>query len=280
MRVRYSFSSRRTRHIENIKKQRGKFPDLLEKLIAQSEIIIQVLDARFIQETRNQIIEKRIKENGKFLINVINKADLADKRQIDRNLLEKLTPYLFVSCRLRQGKRNLIKFLMITSKKIKNQNNVNVAVIGYPNTGKSSLINFLTSRASAGTGKEAGFTKGIQKIKLAKGIMLIDSPGVIPREEYSSGSQELRLKLAKISVKNYSSVKDPEMVIAEIMKSYPGALENFYQIDSKQDAEILIEEFGKRKRILKKHRLVDIDKTARFILRDWQQGKIKKQQII
>lgn len=277
MRVRYSFSSRRTGHIENIEKQREKYPDLLEKLIAESDVIIQVLDARFIKETRNQIIEKRIKENGKVLINVINKADLADIRKIDKNLLERLSPYLFVSCRLRQGKRKLIRFLMMTSRKIKNQDNMNVAVIGYPNTGKSTLINFLTSRASAGTGKESGFTKGIQKIRLAKGIMLIDSPGVIPKEEYSSESKKLGLKLAKISVKNYNSVKNPEIVVAEIMKSCPGVLENFYQIDSKQDVEILIEEFGKRKRILKKHGLVDTDKTARFILKDWQQGKIRNQ---
>lgn len=276
MRVRYSFSSRRTGHIKNIEKQRAKYPDLLDKLITESDIILQVLDARFIKETRNEIIEKRIKESGRVLINVINKADLADKRQINRNLLEELTPYVFVSCKRRQGKRDLIRYLMTAFKKIKKQDRVNVAVIGYPNTGKSSLINFLTNRASAGTGKEPGFTRGIQKIKLAQGIMLIDSPGVIPREQYSSESQELRLKLAKISVKNYTSVKNPELVVAEIMTSYPGALERFYQIDSKGNSEVLIEEFGKRKRILKKHGIIDTDKTARFILRDWQQGKIKQ----
>ena len=65
MRARYSFSSRRTRHTENINKQRGKYPMLILKIIRDSDIILEILDARFIEETRNPEIEEQIKKYPK-----------------------------------------------------------------------------------------------------------------------------------------------------------------------------------------------------------------------
>ena len=64
-------------------------------------------------------------------------------------------------------------------------------------------------------------------------------------------------------------------MVYELMKSYPNALENHYKIDSNQDSEIFIEQLGRKFNYLRKGNLVDEDKTARKILRDWQQGKIR-----
>ena len=60
MRKRYSFSSRRTGNIKNIRKQRKKYPDVLHEIVETSDIVLQVLDARFIEETRNLDIEEEI----------------------------------------------------------------------------------------------------------------------------------------------------------------------------------------------------------------------------
>jgi len=54
MRPRYSFSSRRTRNIAKIRKQRPKYPEIIEKIISNSDIILEVLDARFPEDTRNK----------------------------------------------------------------------------------------------------------------------------------------------------------------------------------------------------------------------------------
>jgi len=58
------------------------------------------------------------------------------------------------------------------------KNKGKVAVIGYPNTGKSTLINKLSSGGKAKTSSESGFTKGKQLIAGKNGIMLMDTPAL------------------------------------------------------------------------------------------------------
>jgi ribosome biogenesis GTPase A len=156
-----------------------------------------------------------------------------------------------------------------------NYEKITVGIIGYPNTGKSSLINSLIGKSSAGVGSDAGFTKSIQKIKLSENIVLIDSPGIIPEREYSSQDREKISMHTKLGARSYSQVKEPEMVIANLMKDYSKTLEKFYKIDAKGDSEILLEELGRKKGFMKKGGEVNEDTAARLILKDWQSGKIK-----
>jgi ribosome biogenesis GTPase A len=65
------------------------------------------------------------------------------------------------------------------------------------------------------------------------------------------------------------------MVINDLVREYPGIIELHYKIDCKGDSERLIEELGKKRGFLKRGGEVEEDKTARFILKEWQEGKIK-----
>jgi len=271
MRVRYSFSSRRTRHLENIRKQKPKFPRIVERVIEDSDILLEVLDSRFVKDTRNEEIEKFIEEKGKKIIYVLNKSDLVKK--IESIITNGLKNYVVVSCKLRKGIKKLRDEIKIQARKMKKQDRVVVGVIGYPNTGKSSVINLLIGKSSAKTGAEAGFTKGFQKLKLTPDILLIDSPGVIPEKEYSSVEQKAINKHVKIGAKT-RNIKDPEIVFSNLMKEYSGIFENFYKIDTKGNPEEFLEVFGRKKNFLKKGNEINFDKAARFILMDWQKGKI------
>ena len=91
MRVRYLYSSRLTGHIENLKKQRQKYPDVLLKVVDTSDIILEVLDARFFKEMRNGEIEKMITKMGKKIIYVLNKSDLVSQEKIPKKDLEEIT---------------------------------------------------------------------------------------------------------------------------------------------------------------------------------------------
>lgn len=256
-----------------MRKQRGKYPSLIKKIIYDSDIILEVLDARFIEETRNLEIEEEIIQQNKRLIYVLNKSDLLlnSKKKIN------LSPSILVSCKYRSSIKELRELIKISSKKIKKQSDekIIVGIIGYPNTGKSSLINLLIGKSSAGVGSEAGFTRGIQKLKLDENILLLDSPGVIPEEKYSHTEKEKIAKQTIFGGRSFSQVKDPELVVAKLIIVYPRVLEKFYNIQANGDSEILIEDLGRKKGFLKKGGLVDIDRTARFILRDWQKGEIK-----
>jgi hypothetical protein len=281
MKKRYSFSSRRTGHTENIRKQRPKYPSLAEKIIQMSDIILEILDARFIKETRNPELEEMIKKQKKKIIYVFNKADLINIKKANKEEIASLDPKVFVSCTTRKGIKELRNKIKITSYRIENRidkefNKITVGVIGYPNTGKSSVINFLAGKSSAGVGADAGFTKSIQKIKLTSEIVLLDSPGVIPVKEYSSSDAFAKSRNTKVGARSYSQVKYPETVVADLMKEFPLLLENFYKISSEGDSEIFMEKLARKKGFLNKGNKVDEDKTARLILKDWQSGKIRQ----
>ena len=281
--------ARSSKRLKNLKKQRGKYPLLLEKVIEVSDIVLEVLDARFSKEMQNKSIEKLIVDKGKKIIYVLNKSDLTRKRS------KAFNPAVFVSCKNRKGiteLRNKIKLIASGIRKEKDCGliqvgvlkegmrnpygceGIRVGVIGYPNTGKSSVINLLIGKASAKTGSEAGFTKGIQKLKLSEGIYLLDSPGVIPAEKYSMVDKEKIAQQVKVGGTSYNQVKNPELALNEIVKSDKRALEKFYKIKF-DDAEDLIEIIGKKKGFLKKGGEVNSDWVSRAILKDWQLGSIE-----
>lgn len=71
-------------------------------------------------------------------------------------------------------------------------------------------------------------------------------------------------------------VKNPGNVVEDLMSSDAKAIERFYKIDIERDGDVLIEKLGKKKGFLVKGGEVDVDRTARLILRDWQEEKIGK----
>ena len=278
VRVRYSFGSRHTGRIANIRKQRKKFPKIVREVIDSTDIIIEVIDARFIDETRNEELEEYIKASGKKIIYAFNKADLIDHKNFKSNL----KPYVLISPRERFGSVKLRDLLKRMSKKVEhkkiNKENLDktlIGVIGYPNTGKSTLINFLVGRPVAKTGNEAGFTKGLQKLSLTKDLMILDSPGVIPEEEYSMSDKDKMAKHTLLSARSSAKVKDPELSVQYLMNDMPGTLEKHYNLEPQTDSELLLEEFAIKKNFKKKGGVPDIIRAAKVILTDWQSGKIK-----
>tara|TARA_Y100000310_G_C20529314_1_gene737638 strand:- start:165 stop:1028 length:864 start_codon:yes stop_codon:yes gene_type:complete len=272
------FMPGRSRKRANIRRQKAKFPKLVKEIIGISDILLEVLDARFISETRNREFEKEVINQGKELVYVLNKSDLVDvdSKMREVSLLE-LSPVIFVSSKNRIGVAKLRSKIKMMVKKVDlgDKKRAQVGVIGYPNTGKSSLINVLTGRPSAKTGAAAGFTKGMQKLKLSSNILILDTPGVIPMEEYSHVRRSAIQKQVVVGARDASKVHDPESVVAGLVRVYQEQIEGFYEIDAGGDSEVLIEKLGKRRKLLKKGGLVDVDRTARIILTDWQSGKIR-----
>jgi len=276
VRIRFSFGSRHTGHLENIRKQRVKYPAVMKQVIDMSDIVLQIIDARFIQETRNLAIESDLKEQGKKLIYVCNKADLIDPKEVPSSILDSMKPYVFVSAKTKRGASTLRNRIKIEAKRVDigDKKRVHVGVIGYPNAGKSSVINLIARRGTASISKHAGHTKGLQKIRLIEDVLLIDTPGVIPESLYASDDKQKRIRDTKLGARTYSNVRDPEIVVHALMQDHAQKIESFYEIESHADSEVLLEELGRKKKFLSKGGVVDTDRTARLVLRDWQDGKI------
>ena len=264
-----------------VKRKQGKktkskptIPALIDNLIVEADIILEILDARFIEKTRNIEIENKVKALGKPLIYVLNKSDLIDIETLKmKESFEDLKPNLFFSSKDRKGVTTLRRMIQIEVKKIE-KNTVKVGLIGYPNTGKSSLANILVGKVVSKTSSDAGFTKGIHKLKILPGVYLIDTPGIIPPEEKTYG-QRLMRKNTKIGAITWHRAKDTAVIVFELMKEYGGILEDHYGIDAKGDVEVLIETLGRKLSYLQKGNVVDKDRTAKHILREWQEGKIR-----
>ncbi len=323
VRVRYSFGSRHTGRISNIRKQRGKYPDVMQKVVEISDIVLEILDARYIEETRNLEVEGEILDAKKKLVYVLNKSDLVDVKALEEQMPKWMRPYVFVSATKGIGLGNLKSRIKMEAKRIiserkfksgkkeedkegKEENKeekgetswkrIHVGVIGFPNAGKSSVINFVSRRGVAPTGAKAGFTKGMQKIKLSEGILILDTPGVIPKNSYTSERTGFA-KDVKVGARSYGDVKDPERAVMFLMRAPPcidegnlteveqeriedakrnaDAIERFYKIKAEGDVEVLIAELGQKKNFLQKGGIIDEDRTARLILRDWQEGRIR-----
>lgn len=256
--------------------EKKKIPEIAEDVIDDSDIILEILDARFLDETRNSVFEERILEKGKKILYVINKIDLVNLNELKKNpKMRELVPYVFISVLKRFGINDLRNKIKIEVKKMKIENRAVIGIIGYPNTGKSSLINLLSGKTSAKVSKEAGFTKGKQKISLTKNIVLIDTPGVIPNSFYSNVEPISLARQIEVGARGYDNIKNPEDVIGFLMKKYPGVFEKYFKIRADGDSELLLEELGRKKKFLKKGNEINMDRTARFILKEWQSGKIK-----
>jgi len=272
-------STKRQRRAEKgltkARKQKKKFPELLDKVVETSDIILQVLDSRFIEETRNKEIENLIKKKGKKFLYVLNKSDLVKEKKLEG--LKELVPYVLVSATKRSGGKELrdkIKYLARSVVKPFDSERISVGFIGYPNTGKSSVINLLIGKKSAKTSSAAGFTKGFQKLRLSRDIVLMDSPGVIPKKEYSSIDEEKISQHVMIGARDYHKIKEPEIAVSYLIKPRKAMFEKFYKIKFK-DSEDLLEKLGRKKNIFKKKGEVNEDKIARLIVKDWQEGKIR-----
>ena len=178
-------------------------------VIKRSNLVLIILDARFPDESRNLSIEKRILNLNKKFIYVLNKVDLVDKKILEEKTMN-LEPKVFMSSKFNLGTKILRDKIYETVKK----KPIYVSVVGYPNTGKSSLINCLKQKRSARVSPKAGLTRGIQKIRVSQGVYLIDTPGVIP---LSVKGDSIR---AITNIKNPENIKDIDLVAIDIINLF------------------------------------------------------------
>mgnify|MGYP001608721939 CR=1 FL=1 len=240
---------------------------MVNEVIRESHIVLFVLDARFWDKSRNREIEKKLKQEKKRFIYVLNKADLLHV-PIDKIKLP-LKHYVFVSAKENLGTTRLRDKI----NKLIYRKPCYIGVVGYPNTGKSSLINVLLHRHGAPTSPSPGFTKGKQKLRLMTGVYLLDTPGVIPEGE----DEELFHSL--MNVRDVTKIKNPDLVAREIISFFlyhtPENLSKFYTVELTNDAEEMFDRIGRRLNILKKKGELDVDKVSRKIILDWQRGRLK-----
>ncbi|KAK0941826.1 GTPase required for pre-60S ribosomal subunit nuclear export and maturation [Friedmanniomyces endolithicus] len=204
----------------------------LYKVIDSSDVVIHVLDARDPLGTRCRSVEKYIRDEAphKHLLFILNKCDLVPTSVAAKwvKLLSQEYPTLAFHASLTNsfGKGTLISLLRQFSSLHSNRKQISVGFIGYPNTGKSSIINTLRKKKVCKTAPIPGETKVWQYITLMKRIYLIDCPGIVPPSMTDSPEDILLRGVVRVE-----NVENPAQYIpAVIAKCRRHHLERTYDI--------------------------------------------------
>ena len=263
------------------------------------DIIIELLDARIPISSQNPDIAGITKNKKKII--VLNKCDLADERQnkkwVEYFNKKNISAVLTDSNSGKGIEECVRKIEKIMEEDLKNQaekgrigRKIKAMVLGIPNVGKSSFINRISKKTSAGVGNKPGVTKQKQWIRINEKIELLDTPGVLwPKFE----SEEVALHLAFTGTIKEDILQRTEIayyLVKFLIENYPKVLCERYklteeyineQLENQERAENeniyeIFLEIGRKRGCIISGGNIDEEKTARIILDEFKNGKIGK----
>ncbi|RGP59791.1 nuclear gtp-binding nug1 [Fusarium longipes] len=305
---------------------RKTYDRVFKQVVEQADVVLYVLDARDPEGTRSREVERQVMAaaaGGKRLILVINKVDLIPPKVL-RDWLVYLRRY-FPTLPLRASgaapnahtfnhrdltvqstSATLFKALKSFAASRQLKRSVSVGVIGYPNVGKSSVINALLSRMSGKggssskacpAGAEAGVTTSIRSVKIDSKLTLLDSPGVVFPSSSSTQSAglvslknatEAHAHLVLLNAVPPKQIDDPIPAVTLLLKRLSASqdlmekLTNVYDIPallpSRADGDVttdfLVQVARKRGR-LGRGGVPNLSAAAMTVVTDWRDGRIQ-----
>lgn len=305
---------------------RKAYDKVFKDVVEQADVVLYVLDARDPEGTRSRDVERSVMataSGGKRLILVLNKVDLIPPAVL-RDWLTYLRRYFpTVPLQASRPAPNAQTFhhrdmtvqstsaaLFHALKSFAAGRNlkraVSVGVIGYPNVGKSSVINALLSRLggrraqhnACPAGAEAGVTTSIRAVKIDSKLTLLDSPGIVfPSTAPSSGllagfkpknKAEAHAHLVLLNAVPPKHIDDPVSAVSLLLKrlsAFPELMQKMIAVyglppllldPEKGDAttDFLVQVARKRGR-LGRGGVPNISAAAMTVVTDWRDGRIQ-----
>lgn len=255
--------------------------EILEKLNL-IDVVYEVVDARMPLSSKIVDIDELIKDKPRIL--VMTKYDLCDKTETDKIIkyYEELG-YKVVAVDLMSG-LNVKKILDYTKEIMDIENKkreskgmkpraARALIVGVPNAGKSTLINRLVGKKSAGVGDTPGFTKSLSWIRINKDVELLDSPGILwPKMEDQEAAHILAcLSSIKEEILNPDAIA--VFILRKLYELYPERLEERYGVvELDEDLIEVYDTIAKRRGALSRGGVADYDKVSNIIIRDLKNG--------
>ncbi|MFH1520409.1 MAG: GTPase [Candidatus Micrarchaeota archaeon] len=149
---------------------------ILKDMIHGVSVVLEVVDARDIPGTRLPLAEKWT--GSKRLFMIVNKADLLPPGTILPKLQNK-GMYVSAKSTDENVRMGLIRAIIART----DVRPVKALLVGYPNVGKSTLINMLARKKVTRVSAVAGTTKSMQWIRINEDLILTDYRGMFPKYE-------------------------------------------------------------------------------------------------
>lgn len=263
------------------------------------DVVVELLDARIPISSQNPEIAQIT--NGKKKIIVLNKCDLSDEKENQKwvnYFNKKQIPVVLVDSNTGKGIENCLKQienimqedLEKHAQKGRIGRKIKVMVLGIPNVGKSSFINRIAKKTSAGVGNKPGVTKQKQWIRVNEKVELLDTPGVLwPK----FGDEKVALNLAYTGTIKDDVLETIEVGFSllkfllknnlnELIERYKLETEDVKQVlddsnlDENEKALEILHKIGRKRGAVISGGDIDEEKTAKIILDDFRSGKIGK----
>ena len=260
------------------------------------DIVVELLDARIPRASQNPDIANITK--GKKKLVVLNKCDLADEKENKEWIKffeNKGIPAVLTDSNSGKGIEECIrKIEKLMQEEKENQiqkgrigKKIRVMILGIPNVGKSSFINRISKRTTAGVGNKPGVTKQKQWIRINDKVELLDTPGVLwPKFE----SEEVALNLAftgSIKEEVVERVEIAYQLTKFLLYNYRKMLCDRYRLNNEWVEKILNQdqeensniyeimlEIGRKRGCIVSGGNVDEEKTSKIILDEFKNGKL------
>ena len=246
------------------------------------DIIYEVIDARMPRSSKIVDIDDLIKNKPRLLI--MTKYDLCDKNETNKFIkyYEELG-YQVIPVDLMTG-TNVSKIIDASEVVLKEENekrkskglkprNIRALILGIPNAGKSTLINRLVGKKSAGVGNKPGFTKSLSWIRIHKNIDLLDTPGILWPKIEDQEAAHILASFSSIKEEILNEDQIASFILRKLYELYPKALEERYGI-SEFDEDLIdaYDMIASRRGALTKGGVADYERVSRIILQDFKNG--------